>query len=169
MAEDPATGGAAPAVAPSLTRSERRRTWQVGALAAGLVFVAILVLALTGRATLLDVALGTLVYGGLLGLAAGVVVHERLQAAHCPACDATGPLRRRTCGACGYDLAARPLYRCAERHRRYVEPGLCDCGRRLVRLERIRGLDREIRRTLWAGAWVAAFLLGVALLLGVVG
>ena len=169
MSEEPGTSGAATAVTPTLTRAERRRTWRVGAAVTALAFVVLLALALAGRATLLDVLLGTVVYGGLLGLAVAVVVHERLQAAHCPACDATGPLRRTTCDACGYDLAERPMYRCPERHERYVEPGICGCGRRLVRLERIRGLDREIRRTLWVGAWVAAFLVGVALLLPVLG
>ena len=76
---------------------------------------------------------------------------------------------RATCGACGYDLAARPLFRCEERHQPYVESGLCDCGRRLQPVVRPRGLDRELRRTLWAGVWVAAFLVGVVLLLPVLG
>ena len=108
---------------------------------------------------------GTVFYGGLLGLTVAVVVHERLSAAHCLRCNATGALGRPTCDRCGYDLTTRPLYRCEERHRRYVEPGVCACGRRLGRIEQIRGLDREIKRTLWAGAWVAAFLLGVVVLL----
>ena len=164
MGEHPGTD-AAEAVEPTLTAAERRRTWWVGLVPVGLAAAVTVALAVAGRATLGDVVVGTVFYGGLLGLAAGVVTHERLQAAHCLRCDATGPLRRTTCQACGYDLAERPLYRCEERHRRYVEPGLCACGRRLQRIERIRGLDREIRRTLWAGAWVAAFLVGVVVLL----
>lgn len=164
-----APGSAAPAVVPRLTAAERRRGWVVGLappLVAAVVFGA---LAVAGRATLGDVVVGVVLYGGLLGLAAAVVSHERAQAAHCPRCDASGPLRRVVCGRCGYDLAERPLYRCEARHRAHVEPGLCGCGRRLHRVERIRGLDRELRRTLWAGAWLAAFLLGVALLLPLVG
>ncbi len=164
MGEHPDTD-AAEAVEPTLTPAERRRTWLVGLVPVALAAVATLALAVAGRATLGDVVVGTVFYGGLLGLTAAVVAHERLQAAHCLRCDATGSLRRSTCEACGYDLAERPLYRCEERHRRYVEPGLCRCGRRLQRIERIRGLDREIRRTLWAGAWVAAFLVGVVVLL----
>lgn len=164
MGEDPGTD-AAEAVEPALTPAERRRTWLVGSVPVALAAVLTVGLAVVGRATLGDVLVGTVFYGGLLGLTVAVVVHERLQAAHCLRCDATGPLRRATCDACGYDLAERPLFRCEERHRRYVEPGLCTCGRRLHRVERTRGLDREIRRTLWAGAWVAAFLVGVVVLL----
>jgi hypothetical protein len=160
---------AAVAVEPTLTRTERRHAWLVGLVPVGVGAAVTTGLAVAGRATLGDVLVGTVFYGGLLGLTAAVVAHERLQAAHCLRCDATGPLRRATCSACGYDLAERPLYRCEERHRRHVEPGLCACGRRLQRIERIRGLDRELRRTLWAGAWVAAFLVGVALLLPLVG
>lgn len=160
---------AAVAVEPTLTPAERRRAWVVGLVPVGVAAAVTIGVAAAGRATLGDVLVGTVLYGGLLGLTAAVVVHERLQAAHCLRCDATGPLRRVTCSACGYDLAERPLYRCEERHRRHVEPGLCACGRRLQRIERIRGLDREIRRTLWAGAWVAAFLVGVVLLLPLVG
>lgn len=156
-------------VASQLTPRERRRTWLVGLAPVVVVTVAVVAAALAGRATLGDVVVGAVLYGGLLGLAAAVVNHERAEAAHCPRCDATGAVRRPVCDACGYDLAERPLFRCEQRHRRYVEPGLCGCGRRLHRIERIRGLDREIKRTLWAGAWVAAFLLGVMLLLPLVG
>lgn len=157
------------AVEPVLTRAERRRTWLLGTVPVVAAAVVLVVLAVAGRATLGDVVVGVVFYGGLLGLAAAVVGHERATAAHCPRCDATGPLRRATCDDCGYDLAERPMWRCDQRHRRHVEPGLCACGRRLQRVERVRGLDRELRRTLWFGAWLAAFLLGVVLLLPLVG
>lgn len=156
------------AVAPELTPRERRRTWVLGLAPVVVVTLAVVAAAVAGRATLGDVLVGVVLYGGLLGLAAAVVSHERAEAAHCPRCGATGPVRRPTCDACGYDLAERPLFRCEQRHRRYVEPGVCACGRRLHRIERIRGLDPEIKRTLWAGAGVAAFLLGVVLLLPLV-
>lgn len=159
---------AASAVDPVLTAAERRRTWVLGLAPVVVVTLAVLGLALAGRATLGDVLVGAVFYGGLLGLTAAVIGHERMQTAHCPACDATGPVRRAACDACGYDLAERPMYRCDQRHRRHVEPGLCHCGRRLHRMERIRGLDREVRRTLWVGAWLGAFLLGVLLLLPLV-
>lgn len=156
---------AAVAVDPRLTPGERRRAWTLGLAPPLLATVAMLALARSGRATLGDVLVGVVLYGGLLGLTLAVVAHERMQTAHCPRCDATGAVRRPVCGACGYDLAERPMYRCDQRHRRHVEPGVCHCGRRLHRIERIRGMDREIKRTLWAGAWLAAFLLGVVLLL----
>lgn len=162
MAEE---SDAAAAVEPRLTDAERRRIWLVGLVPVAIAGVVTVALAVAGRATVGDIVVGIVFYGGLLGLTAAVVAHERLQAAHCLRCDATGALRRTSCDACGYDLAERPVYRCEERHRRYVEPGLCDCGRRLARVEQVRGLDREIKRTLWAGAWVAAFLFGVVLLL----
>ena len=162
MADEP---DAALAVEPQLTDTERRRAWVVGLVPVGLAAAVMTVLAVAGRATLGDVIVGIVFYGGLLGMTAGVVVHERLSAGHCLRCNAAGPAGRATCDDCGYDLAERPLYRCEDRHRRYVEPGLCECGRRLRAVERPRGLDREIKRTLWAGAWVAAFLFGVVVLL----
>lgn len=159
---------AAEAVEPRLTRAERRRAWLLGLGPPVVVTASLLVLAVRGRATLGDVVAGTVVYGGLLGLVAAVIGHERMQTAHCPRCDATGPVRREVCADCGYDLVERPLYRCDQRHRRHVEPGLCHCGRRLQRIEHSPGMDREIKRTLWAGAWLGAFLLGVFLLLPLV-
>jgi hypothetical protein len=162
--------GAAPlAVQPSLTTGERRVVRTVGLLPPVVAAVLFGVLAVQGRATLGDVAVAVVLYGGLLGLTAAVVLHERFQGRHCPRCDATGPRDRPTCGDCGYDLDERPLWRCDQRHRAHVEPGLCHCGRRLHRVEPIRGVDREVRRTLWAGAWIAAFLLGMVLLLPLVG
>lgn len=160
---------ATPMVHPVLTPAERRRTWLLGVAPVVVVTAGMILAALAGRATVADVVLGAVLYGGLLGLAAAVVSHERAEAAHCPRCDASGPLRRATCAACGYDLAARPLYACDQRHARHVAAGLCHCGRRLHRLEPARGIDREIRRALWVGAWLAAFLVGVGLLLPLVG
>ena len=159
---------AAVAVDPQLTPRERRRTWALGLGPPVVAVVVMVLLARAGRATLGDVVVGVVLYGGLLGLVGAVVGHERMQAAHRPRCDATGPVGREICDECGYDLAERPLYRCEQRHRRHVEPGLCHCGRRLRRIEPLRGLDREVKRTLWAGAWLAAFLLGVFLLLPLV-
>lgn len=156
------------AVQPTLTEGERRRVWWLGLLPPVAAAVLFGVLAAGGRATLGDIAVGVVLYGGLLGLTAAVVLHEWFQGRHCPRCDATGRRGRPVCDACGYDLAERPLWRCDQRHRAHVEAGLCHCGRRLDRVEPIRGLDREVRRTLWAGAWIAAFLLGMVLLLPLV-
>lgn len=161
-------GEATAATAPVLTATERRRTWWVGLAPVVVVTTALVVAASAGAATLGDIILGAVLYGGLLGVTGAVVSHERAHAAHCPRCDASGRVGRPVCAECGYDLAARPLYRCDQRHGRYVEPGLCGCGRRLQRIERVRGVGREVKRTLWAGAWIAAFLVGVALLLPLV-
>lgn len=139
--------------------------WLLGLAPPVVVTAGLLVVAGSGRATLGDVVVGAVVYGGLLGLVAAVIGHERMQTAHCPRCGATGPVRREVCDDCGHDLLERPLYRCDQRHARHVEPGLCACGRRLHRIQPMRGLDREVKRTLWAGAWMGAFLLGVFLLL----
>ncbi len=161
-------GAAAAVVEPVLTVSERRRTWWAGVAPVVVVTTALVVAALSGAATVGDIIVGAVLYGGLLGLTGAVVSHERAEAAHCPRCDASGRVGRPVCSACGYDLAARPLYRCEQRHGRYVEPGLCGCGRRLQRIAHVRGVGREVKRTLWAGAWLAAFLVGVALLLPLV-
>lgn len=159
-------GAPAPALVTPLTMAERRRARLVGLLPVCLAFAVFATLAAVGRATVADILLGTLVYGGLLGLAAWVVAHERAAASHCPRCGESGSLRRPWCEACGQDLRTAPrVYRCEERHQRYLDPGLCDCGRRLREFDVRRGLDRELRRTLWSGVWLAAFLVGTVLLI----
>lgn len=131
--------------------------------------VVLLPFAVATGATAGDVFAAALIYGGLLGLASGFVAVDRLQARQCPRC---GRRRRRgdeRCVHCGYDLVARPRFVCAERHRLYVEPGLCTCGRRLQRLAVPRGLGRDVTRTLVFGGMLLVFLVAVALLLRVLG
>lgn len=112
-----------------------------------------------------DVVVASLVYGGLLGLATGFVAVDRLQARQCPRCTTRNRRRTSACTSCGYDLVRRPRYACAERHDVHLEPGLCDCGRRLQELPVARGIGREVRFMLRAGGWLLAFLVGVGLLL----
>lgn len=149
-----------------LTGRERRTV--VVAATAPVAVVAVLLLALvaTGGLGVVDLVVGTVVYGGLLGLAAGVVAHERAMAGHCPRCGDTDGAGRRDCESCGYDLVQRPVYLCEVGHERSYEPGLCECGRRLHERPPLPGLGRSIRRTLWVGAWMLAFLVGMGLLLG---
>jgi ribosomal protein L37E len=116
-----------------------------------------------------DVAEAALVYGGLLGLAAGFVATDRLQARQCPRCRTRHPHRPTgRCGACGYDLDDRPRFTCSERHLAYVDDdgdGRCACGRRLERLPTARGIGPQVVATLKIGAWLLAFLLAMGVLL----
>lgn len=152
-----------------LTRAERRSVLVVGAVPVVLVGLVLVVLVALGRLAVVDLVVGTVLYGGLLGLTAGVVAHERASADHCPRCGATGARGAVACTSCGYDLARRPVYVCEEGHERAREPGLCRCGRRLREREPVEGLGRSVRRTLWAGAWVFALLVGTAVLLRLAG
>jgi hypothetical protein len=143
-----------------LTAAERRTVVLVGAVPVVLVLVVLVVLVALGRATLVDLVLGTVVYG---------VAHERASAGHCPRCGAAGARRATSCGSCDYDLARRPVWVCEERHERAREPGLCSCGRRLVEREPAPGLGSSIRRTLWVGLWFFCLLVGTAVLLRIAG
>lgn len=170
--EQPGHGGtSAPADGPRrpgrgpLTTRER---WLVAAWAAAPIVLAALVLApfvATGSASVVEWAAAALVYGGLVALASGFVAHDRLQARQCPRCTARSRRGVAACPACGYDLAERPRWRCPDRHEVYVEPGMCPCGRRLVRVAPPRGIGREVAAVLRAGAWMLAFLVAVGLAL----
>lgn len=107
-----------PTPAPRRRQSLSAAEWRVVvAAAAAPVLVALVVLlpfALLGSASGGDVAVAAVVYGGLLGLAAGFVAVDRLQARHCPRC-ATRNLRGATaCEDCGYDMRRRPRYACED-------------------------------------------------------
>ena len=148
-----------------LTTPER---WVVAGVAVVPVALAMGVLvpvaAVTG-ASAGDVLVAGVVYGGLLGLATGFVAVDRLQARQCPRCTTRNHRRARACEDCGYDLVRRPRYACSERHSVHVEPGLCDCGRRLQELQVARGIGPEVRFILRAGAWLLAFLLAAGIVL----
>ncbi len=151
-----------------LTREERR--W-VALAALVPVPVAMLVLvpfAAWGSATAGDVVGAGIVYGGLLGLAAGFVTVDRLHARQCPRCVTRSGRGDAVCEVCGYDLAERPRFVCEERHAVHLEPGVCACGRRLQRVPVVRGLGRELVLTLKIGAWLLAFLIGLGVLLQLV-
>lgn len=154
---------------PPLTRAERRRAVLAGLLPVPLTAVVLAPFALRGAATVGDVVGAALVYGGLLGLAAGFVYVDRVHARQCPRCGVRSPRGTATCAGCAYDLARRPRFACDERHVVHLEPGLCECGRRLQPLPVARGIGREITLMLKIGAWLLAFLLGMGLLLQMAG
>ena len=145
-----------------------RERWIVAAAAVAPVLLAVVVLvpiAIGTDASAGDVLVAAVVYGGLLGLAAGFVAVDRLQARQCPRCTTRNLRRATACEDCGYDLVRRPRYACSERHGIHLGPGLCDCGRRLQELETARGIGREVRFMVRAGLWLLAFLVVVGILL----
>lgn len=129
------------------------------------VLLALLVLLPIGAATgaaVGEVVAATVVYGGLLGLTAGFLTVDRLQARRCPRCQLRTRRGDARCPACGYDLVERPRYACTERHLvRFDDEELCDCGRRLAPLPAARGIGREVTFMLKLGGWLLALLLGI--------
>ena len=152
-----------------LTASERRIVALASAAPSAVVLLVLVPFAATGRATLAEVITAAAVHGALLGLAAGFVTVDRLQARQCPGCATRSPRGEPTCPTCGYDLVARPRWVCDQRHDVHIDPGLCPCGRRLQPLPPGRGVGREIVVMLKIGAWLLAFLMGMGVLLRVVG
>ena len=103
-------------------------------------------------------------FGGLAGLTAGVVAWELSSRRACPRCGTESPGPPRRCVACGYDLRARPRFACTEGHRVAYEPGLCDCGRRLLELRPV-AVGRHLARALWLAVGVFVLMLLVEALL----
>ncbi|MBW3620677.1 MAG: hypothetical protein KY461_10565 [Actinobacteria bacterium] len=174
MDDDEGRSGDTPAPAvlhrrPPLTSDERRRALLAGLLPVPVAALLLTPFALWGPATAGDVVGAAIVYGGLLGLAAGFVYVDRVHGRQCPRCGARAVRGSGTCGTCGYDLELRPRYSCDQRHAIYLDPGLCECGRRLQPLPVARGVGREITLMLKIGAWLLAFLLGMGFLLQMAG
>ncbi len=166
VAEQPPQDAAPRVVmAPAKLEGDQRRRV---AIAAAIPVVALALLlglaAVLGGGSLGAVVAGTVVYGGLLSLAAGFVAVDREQARQCPACRARNDRRAEQCAGCGYDLATRPRYVCQERHRIHLDPGLCACGRRLQPVGGTGGIGREVVVILKIGGWLLAFLVGMGLL-----
>jgi hypothetical protein len=96
------------------------------------------------------------IFGGLAALSAGVLAWELASLRVCPRCGHENRGLTAACAGCGYDVRARPRYACTEGHRVAFEPGLCDCGRRLLALRPVPVARHALR-----AAWLA---LGVFLL-----
>lgn len=152
-----------------LAPRERYRAALAGLAPVGLTAVVLTPLAIWTGAGPGEVVAATLVYGGLLGLASGFVYVDWVHARQCPRCTVRNPRGAERCDACAHDLTDAARYLCERRHRVYVEPGLCDCGRRLDRVEVARGLGRELVFSLKVAGWLIAFLAGMALLLNLLG
>ncbi|MDX1509838.1 MAG: hypothetical protein R3249_00680 [Nitriliruptorales bacterium] len=153
----------------ALASSERRTVAIASAAPSVVVLLVLTPFAIMGRATFAGVIAAAAVHGSLLGLAAGFVTVDRLQARQCPGCATRSARGVPTCPTCGYDLVARPRWVCDQRHDVHIDPGLCPCGRRLRPLPPGRGIGREIVVMLKIGAWLLAFLMGMGVLLRVVG
>jgi hypothetical protein len=88
------------------------------------------------------------IFGGLAAVTAGVLAWELASLRVCPRCGVESPPASAACVGCGYDVAARPRFACSEGHRVAFEPGLCDCGRRLLALRPVP-VARHALRALW--------------------
>lgn len=148
-------------------RLDRRERRLVAGAAVGPVLLALLVLApvavVTGAGAG-EVVGASMVYGGLLGLAAAFVAVDRIQARQCPACRRR-PRRGAGACVCGYDLRRRPRYACGQRHAIYLDAGVCDCGRELRPLPTAQGVASQIVVVLRIGGWLLTFLVLVGVVL----
>ena len=90
------------------------------------------------------------IFGGLAALSAGVLAWELASLRVCPRCGHENPGLTAACDGCGYDVRARPRFACTEGHRVAWEPGLCDCGRRLLALRPVPVARHALR-----AAWLA--------------
>jgi hypothetical protein len=99
------------------------------------------------------------IFGGLAALSSGVLAWEWAGQRVCPRCGFENSAVA-ACAACGYDVRERPRFACSEGHRVAYEPGMCDCGRRLLALRPV-----PVARHAMRAAW---FALGFFLLVLVV-
>jgi hypothetical protein len=90
------------------------------------------------------------IFGGLAALSAGMLAWELASLRVCPRCGHENPGLTAACAGCGYDVRARPRFACTEGHRVAFEPGLCDCGRRLLALRPVPVARHALR-----AAWLA--------------
>jgi hypothetical protein len=98
-------------------------------------------------------------FGGLAALTAGVLAWELASLRVCPRCGFENSAMA-LCAGCGYDVRERPRFACSEGHRVAYDPGMCECGRRLLPLRPVPVAKHALR-----AAW---FALGFFLLVLVV-
>ena len=89
------------------------------------------------------------IFGSLAALTAGVLAWELASLRVCPRCGFENSALA-ACAGCGYDVRERPRFACSEGHRVAYEPGMCDCGRRLLALRPV-----PVARHAMRAAWLA--------------
>jgi len=102
------------------------------------------------------------IFGGLAALSAGVVAWELASMRICPRCGLENAATA-ACAGCGYDVGGRPRFACSEGHRVAFEPGMCDCGRRLLALRPVP-VARHALRAAWLALGFFLLVLVVAAL-----
>jgi hypothetical protein len=106
------------------------------------------------------------IFGGLAALSAGVLAWELASLRVCPRCGYENPGLTAACAGCGYDVRARPRFACSEGHRVAFEPGLCDCGRRLLPLRPVPVARHALRAAWLALGFFLLVLVGAAVVSG---
>jgi hypothetical protein len=101
-------------------------------------------------------------FGGLAALTAGVLAWELASLRVCPRCGFENSTMA-SCAGCGYDVRERPRFACSEGHRVAYEPGMCDCGRRLLPL-RPAPVAKHAMRAAWFALGFFLLALVVAVL-----
>jgi hypothetical protein len=109
------------------------------------------------------------VFGGLAALSAGVLAWELASLRVCPRCGRENESAAARCAGCGYDVRERPRFACTEGHRVAFEPGLCDCGRRLLALRPVPVAKHAMRAAWLALGFFLLVLLGAMLAAGIGG
>jgi hypothetical protein len=99
------------------------------------------------------------IFGSLAAGAAGVLAWELAGNRCCPRCRHENRSRTVACAGCGYDLVTRPRFACSEGHRLAYEPGMCDCGRRLLALRAPRVARHALNSVVLALATFLAVLI----------
>jgi len=109
--------------------------------------------------TLLSGLVTFAMFGGLAALTAGVLAWEVASSRTCPRCGTEHLAHTASCSGCGYDVQARPRFACTEGHRVAYEEGLCDCGRRLLRVREAPVVRHALRAIWFAMAFFVVFVL----------
>ena len=102
------------------------------------------------------------IFGGLAALSAGVLAWELASLRVCPRCGYENPAMA-LCAACGYDVRERPRFACSEGHEVAYDPGICECGRRLLLLRPVP-VAKHALRAAWLALGFFLLVLVVALL-----
>ena len=135
----------------------------------GIVTVVVTGVVTYGVAQLLHHDLGAttvsfVMFAVLFGGTAAFLGHEVAAFRRCPRCGHQQTAKPGTCPECGYDVKERPRYVCPEGHAS-LEPGICDCGRRLQAYVP-PDVGGRVWRMVWFGVALLVVLVVTRLLLG---